>query len=258
MLINSFIIILREVFEAALIVSVLLALCQILKLSSRYFLLSLVLGIILAIVYAININVVSMLFDGVGQEIVNAGLLFMNFICLQILIFSIANSSSSNVILWAIVGCFTAAFVREGVEIIVYIMGFFGIEHLFDSVIAGSFIGVGVGFSIGVFFYYLIVSFNPFNGLRLGLFVLIFVGGGMMTQALQLLMQADIIVSQGPLWNSSGWVDEGSVTGQILYALLGYESTPSPIQVAGYFMSLLFSSVLAVKSLNANTWRIKE
>jgi len=258
MLINSVIIILREVFEAALIVSVLLAMCQILHLSRRYFLFSLVLGSLLAIVYAINISSISMLFEGIGQEIINAALHFISFICLQILIFSMANSSSSKMILWAIVGCFAAAFVREGFEIIIYILGFVGIEHLFDSVIAGSFIGAGVGFSIGVFFYYLIVSFNSLNGLRLSLFVLTLVSGAMMIQALQLLIQADIIISQKPLWNSSGWVSEGSVIGQILYALLGYESTPSPIQVVAYFMSLLFSSTLAVKSLNAYKWRIKE
>ena len=258
MLINSFIIILREVFEAALIVSVLLALCQILQLPRRYFLLSFMLGSILAIVYAINISSISMLFEGVGQEIINASLHFISFICLQILIFSIASSSSSKMILWAIVGSFSAAFVREGFEIIIYILGFVGIEHLFDSVVAGSFIGAGVGFSIGVFFYYLIVSFNPLNGLRLGLFVLILVSGAMMIQALQLLIQADIIISQVPLWNSSGWVRESSVTGQILYALLGYESTPSPIQVVAYSASLLFSSTLAIKSLNAYKMRIKE
>ena len=81
MLINSVIIILREVLEAALIVSVLLALCQILQLSRRFFIPSFVLGGLLAIVYGTNIAFISMLFEGVGQEILNATLHFITFTC---------------------------------------------------------------------------------------------------------------------------------------------------------------------------------
>lgn len=258
MLINSVIIILREVFEAALIVSVLLVLCRILELPRRYFLSSLTLGGVLSILYANNIAFISMLFDGVGQEVVNAGLHLMTFVCLLFLIFSIGKRSYNKVTIWALIGCLSAALVREGSEIIIYIQGFVGVERLFETVIAGSFIGAGVGFSVGVFMYYLMVSLKQRKGVGVCLVALVFISASMVTQALQLLIQADIVISQAPLWNSSEWVSEGSITGQILYALLGYESTPTPVQVGGYFLSLAISSAIAFSSFNAFKWRIDE
>ena len=258
MLINSVIIILREVFEAALIVSVLLVLCQRLQLPRRYFLSSLALGGLLSIVYARHIAFVSMLFEGFGQEILNAGMHLMSYICLLFLIFSMGRRSYYKVTVWAIIGCLSAALVREGSEIIIYIQGFLGVEQLFETVISGSFIGAGVGFSVGVFMYYLMVSLSPRTGLAVSLIILVLSSASMITQALQLLIQADIVISQMPLWNSSTWVSEESVTGQILYALLGYESTPTPIQVGGYFLSLMLSSALAFKTFKAFKWEMDE
>ena len=258
MLINSVIIILREVFEAALIVSVLLVLCQKLQLPRRYFLSSLSLGGVLSIVYARHIAFVSMLFDGVGQEILNAGLHLMTFICLLFLIFSMGRRSYYKITVWAIIGCLSAALVREGSEIIIYIHGFIGDEQLLETVVAGSFIGAGVGFSVGVFMYYLMVNLSPRKGVAVSLIILVLSCASMITQALQLLIQADIVISQMPLWDSSTWVSEGSVTGQILYALLGYESTPTPIQVGGYFLSLMLSSALAFKTFKAFKWEMDE
>lgn len=258
MLINSVIIILREVFEAALIVSVLLVLSQKLQLPRRYFLSSLGLGGVLSIVYARHIAFISVLFDGVGQEVVNAGIYLMSYICLLVLIFSMGRRSYYKIMVWAIAGCLSAALVREGSEIIIYIHGFIGVEQLFETVVAGSVIGAGVGFSVGVFMYYLMGSLNPRKGLTVSLLVLVLISASMTTQALQLLIQADIVISQMPLWNTSKWLSEGSVAGQILYALLGYESTPTPIQVGGYFLSLMLSSALAFKTFKTFEWEVDE
>jgi high-affinity iron transporter len=67
----------------------------------------------------------------------------------------------------------------------------------------------------------------------------------MMSQATQLFTQADWLPAQYALWNSSWLVEEQSVTGQLLYALLGYEATPTPLQVYVYGLSLLLIALLA-------------
>ena len=252
MRINSVIIILREVLEAALIVSVLMALCQMLQISRRRLIPALMLGGLLAVLYAVNINTISMLFEGVGQEIVNTGLYLFIFSCLLVLIVAIGKRSANKTIVLAISGCIAAALVREGTEIIIYLHGFWSDPGLMRSVIVGSFIGAGIGFSIGVFFYYLIVSLVPTNGLRFSIGVLILIGGGMISQATQLLIQADIIPSQAPLWNSSAWINESSLIGQLLYALVGYEASPTPIQAACYALSIIIATTLAIKSLRTS------
>ena len=247
MLINSVIIVLREVLEAALIVSILLAQGQVLSLPRVYFMLQVMVGAILAAVYASNIVAVSALMGGIGQEIVNTVLHGLIVICTMVLIGAIKKPQAKLIIIFAGAGCLATAMVRELAEIIIYINGFASVPSLLSSVLAGSFIGAGIGFSIGVFFYYLIVGMRPINGLRLSLVMLGLICAGMVSQAIQFLMQADLIPSHAPLWDTSAWVSEHSIIGQLLFALVGYEATPTAIQATGYGLALLLAFILAMQ-----------
>jgi len=249
MLIHSVIIILQEVFEAALIGSVLLALCRTLTISRGFFIPALFVAGLAASLYAINIVSIMGWFDGVGQEVLNSVLYGLIFIAIVSLFMSIGQARSSYAVSLSMSLCLIAAVVREGSEIIIYLQGFWGDSALIQSVVVGGFIGAGIGFSIGVFFYYLIVSLSVLNSLRICVGILILISAGMVSQTIQFLMQADLLISQAPLWDSSWWVTESSVVGAILSALIGYESTPTPIQVTAYIISLLISSSLALRSI---------
>ena len=74
MLVNSLIIVLHEVLEAALMISVLMAITRRLELRLRWLATALFLGFAGALAYARLLAPVSNLFDGVGQELVNAAL----------------------------------------------------------------------------------------------------------------------------------------------------------------------------------------
>jgi high-affinity iron transporter len=53
------------------------------------------------------------------------------------------------------------------------------------------------------------------------------------------------------LWDSSAWLPEHSVAGRLLYALIGYESSPSAAQVVSYLagtLAVLAAAVLGRKS----------
>jgi high-affinity iron transporter len=250
MLINSVILILREVLEAALIVSVFLALSQKLQLSKRWLMPALLFGFVSAAIYALNIQAISQTFEGVGQEILNASIHLMICAGIALFVFVIKNDQNHQRILLSMMCCVMLAITREGSEIIIYIQGLIAIPELRYPVIIGSIIGAGIGVSVGVFFYYLIANLTFINGLRLGLFLLIFIAGGMVLQSTQLLIQADIISSQQALWNSSSFISERSLVGQLLYALIGYEATPTPIQVYAYICSLFIMIILTVKTLN--------
>jgi high-affinity iron transporter len=63
-------------------------------------------------------------------------------------------------------------------------------------------------------------------------------------------MQGGLVESQLPVWDSSGWISETSVTGQLLYALLGYEATPSLKQLVFYGATLVaFLLVIVIPRL---------
>ncbi|RKZ92374.1 MAG: FTR1 family iron permease [Gammaproteobacteria bacterium] len=187
--------------------------------------------------------------EGVGQEVVNASLHLLIYGFIVILVFSMKDRAYYRCMVLAMASCVAMATIREGSEIVIYVGGFISSPELFVSVSIGSIIGAGIGISIGVFFYYLITSMSLNHGLRFGLLLLILIAGGMILQATQLLIQADLIISQPPLWDSSSLISERSLIGQLLYALIGYESTPSLIQVFCYIASLFLMIFMIIKTL---------
>jgi len=173
MLLNAVIILLREVLEASLLVSVLLFYSFYFKRSIHWLLIALLLGVVGAIIYGSYMGQVSELFDGVGQEVVNAMLHL--FIYIMIFVFILVGGFSerggcysSTALMMFIVMMIT---VREGSEIVAYLQGFTFSDQL-KTVLSGALIGTGIGISVGVFAYYFLVNLPGSYGLTIGLFVL--------------------------------------------------------------------------------------
>jgi high-affinity iron transporter len=110
---------------------------------------------------------------------------------------------------------------------------------MIHPVLIGSAVGAGIGVSIGVLFYYFLVSSARKYGTNLTLLVLSLVGGSMISQAVQQLTQANWIEATHPIWDTSAIIPEPSIQGQLLYALMGYEATPTLIQAISYVIAIL-------------------
>ena len=242
MLLNAVIIILREVLEASLIISVFLALSQLLNRNIWWILLALGVGFVGAFIYAQNLATVSMAFEGTGQELLNAGLHGVIFLALLVFMCTAPHQHHPRWrwlnMLTILIAVITAT-IREGAEIILYIGGFMGIPDLLSPVLIGSAVGAGIGLSVGVFFYYLLVNVRTNYGIWLGYLILLLVGGSMVAQAVEFMIQANYLEAGPPLWDSSSIISERSISGQLLYALIGYEATPAPLQAAAYFISIV-------------------
>lgn len=247
MLLNAVIIILREVIEASLIIGLFLAFSQACNLSRTWIFKALSLGLICAAIYSINIETVSQWFDGVGQEVINAGIQIIIYLVLLIfLIVAMRPQTAMTKRLLAIIMMNGVMFatIREGSEIIIYIHGFVTVHESLHAVLLGSAIGGGIGTSIGVCIYYLLSNMPMNISAKVGYILTVFVAGGMISQTIQQLVQADWLISQYPLWDTSMWLSEHSVTGQLLYALIGYEATPTAIQVTAYLSALTIMILL--------------
>jgi high-affinity iron transporter len=248
MLLNAVIIILREVVEASLLISLFLAFSYSFNLSKKWLMLGLPIGIISAIFYAFNIAILSQWQEGVGQEVINATIhicLYIILLLLVIFAFHLKNKKIKTLLNLLMFLGIVLASIREGSEIILYIQGFMTQPDLLRPILFGSAIGAGIGISLGVFFFYALVNFSQRTGVILGLILCLLVAGGMILQSTQLLAQADWLPSQYPLWDSSNLISEGSTLGQLLYALIGYESTPTMIQVVSYLSGLVSMILLA-------------
>jgi high-affinity iron transporter len=251
MLLTAVIIVLREVLEAALIISVLLALSGTLPVSRRWALWGIGFGLLGAVVYATGTATVSDWFEGVGQEVVNALMQFLIYFCLLFFVLLFHRSRqiefpNSTVLSRLMVFSVSLAIMREGSEIFIYLSSFTSDPELLEPILLGGIVGAGIGISVGVLAFYLLLNVNRAWSPYISIAVLALIAAGMIGQATLLLIQADWLPAQAPLWDSSAWVAEESVTGQLLYALIGYEATPTPIQALAYFGGLLLPLLLIV------------
>jgi high-affinity iron transporter len=244
MLLNSVVIVLREVLEAALLLSVLLASGRFLHVSNRWVAAALSTGILGAASYGFFLASVSEWFDGVGQEVCNALLQFGTFALLTAIAFQIpgrldSQRNSSTKVATLMAAAVALAITREGAEILVYVSGFWSMADFFSAVAIGSFIGACIGFSVGVLIYYLLLAQPIRRAPATSVVLLVLIAAGIASQATRLLIQADWISAAGAVWDTSHLLSEQSLMGQLLYALIGYEASPSAIEVLAYAGSML-------------------
>ena len=251
MLLTSVIVVLREVLESALLISVLIALSGTLGIPRRWVVWALGLGLAGAVGFSLGFNTISDWFDGVGMEVVSAfmqGLIYLLLVAFALLVLWNSNSTRTGGLLMRIIMVLIVALAvaREGVEVLIYMYAYSDSLPQFIHALTGAVIGAAIGISIGVLLYYLlshpVIGKSPTTGLVL----LALIGAGLLSQAILLLIQADWVPSHLPLWDTTDWLSESSVTGQLLYVLIGYEATPTAIQVGFYFGGLIVLLTLAV------------
>lgn len=244
MLLHSVIIILREVLESALLMSAMLSLSYYLKIPLSWLKWAIILGLIGAILYASNITFVSNMLEGVGQEIINALLQYLIYLllagfCIYLLKTKALSLFSLNIIRWVMIISVSLSMTREFSEILIYLQIIVIDPQHSTAIMIGALLGASIGLSIGIIFYHLLNYLSEKRSFTLIIIVLSFIAAGMLSQATQLLIQADWLPSQQPLWDSSALISERSLVGQLLYAIFGYEATPSLIQVCVHFSGLL-------------------
>lgn len=241
MLLNSVILILREVLEAAVLVSVLLALSRSLGQGFRWVWWSLPLALVGSLWFATSMDTLTDALDGAGQEVANAALQVLVFVSIVVVVF-IEGIWSTR--LWLImrlvmVCAVSLALIREGSEIWIYVSGFAAVPDLRAPVLTGSSMGAGIGISLGVLLYSSLRALPAAWQRPTCLALLALIGAGMVMQASMLLEQVDWLEAGEALWDSTSLVSEGSLSGELLYAVFGYEATPSPVQGALYMASLV-------------------
>jgi high-affinity iron transporter len=241
---SAVIIILREVLEAALVLSLLVSTTRLMALSCRGIIAGLLLGLAGAVTATLLMDIISESFAGVGQEVLNA--LLLGAIAISLLVYAAGLDrraaqgdglmNSSLLVMSCLV--VAMAITREGMEIIIFVYGFSTDPVEMLPVLVGGAIGAGIGISVGVLIYFTLINLPVRLEVIVPLLLLALVAAGMASQAVVYLMQGGLIQSQLPVWDTSGWVAETSVTGQLLYALLGYEATPTLVQLGVYGFTL--------------------
>jgi high-affinity iron transporter len=246
MLLTSTIIILREVLEGAILVSVLLALSSHRGLSVRWVWLALLSGVLGAYLYASKLDTISTWFDYMGQEITNAGI--QTAIAMLLMIFVVLYCRLDNRLIKPLLAIMVTTVAlttaSEGSEILLYLSGFADNSSALPSVILGSTIGAGIGTSVGALLYYFLTYFMTSRTVPTAFVLLALFTAGMLSHAVQILTQADWLPAQRIIWDTSSALSETSLLGQLLYAIMGYEATPTANEVIAYVSGVLLILLL--------------
>lgn len=249
---DAVVIVLREVLEAMLLICMLMASSTAMGYRFRWMVLALLLGVCGATAYALSLEQISMSFEGFGQEIVNSALLIAiavllaahNFLAVKQLN-DLRYQIPYGLLLLVFVGTVSMAMTREGAEIYLYAYSYGVLAGNISSVFSGGAIGLGIGLSMGTFFYYALKSLPRNKRLITCCVVSLVLAAGMMGQAALYLSQADLLPAQQPLWDTSNVFAESSLIGELLHAAIGYEASPSLTQVLLYLGSI-FTSMAAM------------
>lgn len=226
-MLTTVIIILREVLEASLLISVLLALQLRLPVYRYWLAWALCLGSAGACLYASMLATISQWADGTGQELVNGLSLLLISLCLGGQLLGMTHPERSR--RWSILATaiIILAITREGAEIIVYFSTAQIHPEKTASMVVGGIIGAGLGICLGILCFVILNQLARRNLLFATGSFLVLVTAGLMAEATQSAIQAGLLITDEPLWDSSGWLPESSIMGQLLYAVLSYESSPT-------------------------------
>ncbi len=255
MLLDIVVIVLRETLEASILIGVLLCVSRTSQLGFSWLWPALVFGAAGAFIYAINLAGISELFDYAGQEIINAGLQLAIYGLLAAIIgIQFSAPASGRLSLKVLMAVAVAiAVTREGSELFVFYSGFLQSGDSLLTATTSGFIGLAVGMSAGALVYYSLAGQKMPLLRTLYTIVLALVAGGMMLQATGLLIQADWLSAGHPVWDTNSLLPEASVPGQVVYAVFGYEATPSQQEVIVYLVSiLLIVGVVAIMKVRAD------
>lgn len=251
MMLDAVIIVLREVLEAAMLASLLLAIGKLSGIRFFWFFFSVLVGLVGAYIYAHAMGWVSTLFEYTGQERVNGFIQIGTYLATLVVVLLLGYSQDRrpwSPLTLAMAVTVALAVTREGSEIMVYLQTFAFDSHKLVRVLTGGLVGACIGASIGVIVYFALVMSERRRALRICRWALMLVATGMLSQIVPLFEQADLIPSAQPVWDSSALVAETSVVGQLLYAVIGYEATPSAVQLAVYLLGMAVFAIILIIS----------
>jgi high-affinity iron transporter len=251
----ALIIVFREVIEAGLIIGIAAAVTRG-HVHNRLWIGGGVLsGLLGSCVVAAFVGTIAAAFGGSGHEIFNAAILGVAVVMLAChniwmarhgralaaelgAVGQAATSGAGTMTgLALVVGI---AVLREGSEVVLFLTGVAvsGGESAW-TILAGGLIGLTLGAALSILTYTGLVVIPTRHLFRVTTLLITFLAAGMAAQAVALLEQGGVInFLTGTVWNTSGYLSDGSIVGRILHTLIGYNDRPSGIELLVYLLTL--------------------
>lgn len=247
----ALIIVFREVFEAGLIVGIVLAVTSAVPHRLRWIGAGLFAGLAGACVVAAFAGSLTQLFEGMGQELFNAAILTTAVIMLtwhnvwmarhgremaselRTMGQAVAEGARPLVALATVIAI---AVLREGSEVALFL---YGVAAAGDgggrALLGGGVMGLLLGVTVCLGTYFGLMRIPPRALFRTTTVLITLLSAGMAAQAVFFLARANWLTTfDQVLWDSSAVLPERGVAGRTLKALIGYTDQPTAMQLMVY------------------------
>jgi high-affinity iron transporter len=252
----SLVIVFREVFEAGLIVGIVMAVTSGVAGRGRWIVAGVAAGVLGACAVALFTSGLSQLFGGSGQELFNACILGLAVIMLgwhnvwmsrhgrelaaemRAAGEAVAAGARSLFALSAVVAI---AVLREGSEVVLFLYGVAAAEGGASfGMLIGGVIGLGLGSLVCLLTYLGLVTIPTRYLFAVTSTLIALLAAGMAAQAIAFLQQADILTAfDQTVWDTSWLLRDESWLGRALHTLIGYVDQPTAMQLIVYAATLI-------------------
>ena len=250
------IIVFREVLEAALIVSIVMAASAGIAGRNRWVGYGIMGGVTGAGAVAAFAATIAATFAGIGQELLNAAILFFAVVMLgwhnvwmaqhgrdlaqraRAVSQAVTAGARPLSALALITG---AAVLREGSETVLFVYGVAAsASDGLGAMIAAALLGVAGGTIIGIGLYAGLLRIPVGRLFAVTSWMILLLAAGLAAQGAGFLMQADLLPPLGlNLWDTSFLLSETSIPGKVLHTLIGYVAQPAGVQILFYVLTIV-------------------
>jgi high-affinity iron transporter len=257
----ALIIVFREVFEAGLIVGIVLAVTNSVPNRNRWIGGGILAGVLAACLVAAFAGALSQLFAGMGQELFNAAILGIAVVMLtwhnvwmahhgremagelRAVGEAVADGTKSLLALAVVVG---VAVLREGSEVALFLYGVAASDGGSAlSLTLGGFIGLALGATVCLLTYFGLMRIPPRALFAATTALITLLAAGMAAQAVAFLERANWLNSLDTVvWDSTWLLPETSIAGRTMHTLIGYTDQPTQMQLLVYAAVLMITFML--------------
>ena len=256
----ALIIVFREVFEAGLIVGIVLAVTSSVPNRNRWIGGGVVAGVLAACLVAAFAGALSELFAGMGQELFNAAILTVAVAMLtwhnvwmahhgremarelRAIGQAVADGTKSLLALAVVVG---VAVLREGSEVALFLYGVAASGGSAASLALGGLSGLALGVGVCLLTYFGLMRIPPKALFATTTVLITLLSAGMAAQAVAFLERANWLTSLDTVvWDSAWLLSEASIAGRTMHTLIGYTDQPTEMQLLVYAAVLIVTFML--------------
>jgi high-affinity iron transporter len=245
MIINTVVLFLRDLLPVFIIFSYLSVLLEHKVFNDKPWLLSLLFGCVLAVVFSLTAQYITEWFDGSGLEIVRTVLLSLVFLLLIYSLYASSNNEISTHVRFMFIAAGSLFILEKGSSFLLFFNVYIQQEGNLLNTLIGCFVGLGICTSFSILFRFTLKELLSKQYILLVISLWSLFLAGQVSGVLHYLSQVDIITLDSSLLNVNTYVSDSSELGHMLKALVGFESSPSLSFIVMYVLAFLMSFALS-------------